>query len=115
MKDTVKKLKERKILKEKLIIKTVLQKPLSEYKTIAPHVIAARKMQETGIPISQGHLVEYYIAETRDKKKKLVRERVKLPDEKGEYDISYYLERQILPAVENIFQVFGIETTEDPE
>ena len=112
MKDAVKKLKERKILKEELIIKTVLQKPLSEYKAIAPHVVAARKMLETGIPVGHGHLVEYYIAETRDKKKKLVRDRVKLPDEKGEYDIEYYLEKQILPAVENIFQVFGIDMKE---
>jgi DNA polymerase elongation subunit (family B) len=112
VKDTVKKLKERKINREELIIKTVLQKPLSEYKAIAPHVIAARKMQEKEIPISPGHLVEYYIAETRDKKKKLVRERVKLPEEKGEYNIDYYLERQILPAVENIFQVFDIDTKE---
>ena len=112
VKDTVKKLKERKIPKEELIIKTVLQKPLSEYKAISPHVVAARKMQETGIPIGHGHLIEYYIAENRDRKKKLVREGVKLPDEKGEYDIDYYLERQILPAVENIFQVFDIDTKE---
>ncbi|HEA46411.1 MAG TPA: hypothetical protein ENH99_01375 [Candidatus Pacearchaeota archaeon] len=112
VKDTVKKLKERKIPKEDLIIKTVLQKPLSEYKAIAPHVIAARKMKEKGIPVSNGQLIEYYIAENKNKKEKLVRDKVKLLDEEGEYDINYYLERQILPAVENIFQVFGINTKE---
>ena len=68
-------------------------------------------MEEAGIPIKQGNLVEYYIAETRERKK-LVREKVKLPDEKGEYNIEYYLEHQILPAVENIFQVFGVELNE---
>ena len=41
--------------------------------------------------------------------KKLVREKVKLPDEKGEYNIEYYLEKQILPAVDNILQVFKID------
>ena len=112
VKDIVKKLKERKIPKEELIIKTVLQKPLSEYKAIAPHVVAARKMLDEGIPIGHGNLIEYYIAEIRNKKKKLVRDGVKLPDEKGEYDIGYYLERQILPAVENIFQVFDINMKE---
>jgi DNA polymerase elongation subunit (family B) len=112
LKSIVKKLKEREIDKEELIIKTVLQKPLSEYKAISPHVIAARKMQEKEIPISGGNLITYYIAETRDKKKKLVRERVKLPEEKGNYDIQYYLERQILPAVENILHIFKIETKE---
>ena len=47
-----------------------------------------------------------------DKKKALVRERAKLPDEKGEYDIEYYLKNQILPAVENIFEVFKVNTNE---
>ena len=37
---------------------------------------------------------------------------MKLPDEKGEYDIEYYLERQILPAVENILQVFNVNINE---
>jgi DNA polymerase elongation subunit (family B) len=89
----------------------MLKKPLSEYKAISPHVVAARKMQEKEIPISGGNLIEYYIAETREKKK-LVREKVKLPEEKGEYDIKYYLERQILPAVEAIFHIFNIEVKE---
>jgi len=56
-------------------------------------------------------LIEYFIAETREKKK-LVRDKVKLPDEPGKYNIKYYLERQILPAVENILDVFNINTKE---
>ena len=110
-KKIVKKIKERKISVEDLIIRTQLKKPLSEYVAQGPHVIAAKKMKEQEIPISQGGLVEYYIAETKGKKK-LVRDKVKLPHEKGEYNITYYLEHQILPAVENIFQVFGINIKE---
>ena len=113
VKEIVKKIKQRKIYKEDLIIKTQLKKPISEYKSISPHVIAAKKMIERKIPISQGNIVEYYIAENRDEKKsKLVRDKVKLPDEKGNYDIEYYLNHQILPAVENIFQVFNVEIKE---
>ena len=56
-------------------------------------------------------MVAYYLAETREKTK-LVRDKVKLPQEKGKYNIKYYLERQILPAVENIFQVFDINLKE---
>ncbi|MEK6842253.1 MAG: DNA-directed DNA polymerase [Nanoarchaeota archaeon] len=108
VKEIIKKLKQRKIEKSDLIIKTQLKKSLEDYKAISPHVIAARKMIESGIPVDEGNLIEYYIAETKEKKK-LIREGVKLPDEKGEYDIEYYLGHQILPAVENIFQVFGIE------
>ena len=33
-------------------------------------------------------------------------------DEKGEYNIKYYLEHQILPAVENIIEVFNINLKE---
>ncbi len=111
LKKIIKKLKERKIEKKELLIRTQLKKPISEYIAISPHVIAAKKMQEKKIPIGQGNLIEYYIVETKEKKK-LVREKVKLPNEKGEYDIDYYLKRQILPAVENIFQIFRIDIRE---
>ena len=64
-------------------------------------------MKKAGMPVDIGMLTEYYIAETKTKKS-LVREKVKLPDEKGEYNLKYYLEHQILSAVENIFEIFGI-------
>ncbi len=111
LKKVVNEIKYRKVGRGDLIIRSQLKKPLSEYKAISPHVIAAQKMKEQQIPISQGGLIEYYVAETKEKKK-LVREKVKLPDEEGEYDIKYYLERQVLPAVENIFHVFGIDVKE---
>ncbi len=111
LKEVVKKVKQREINREDIAIRTMLQKPIEEYKAISPHVIAAQKMKERGIPISGANLIEYFIAETREKKK-LVRERVKLMEEKGEYNIEYYLNRQILPAVENIFQVFNINVKE---
>ena len=88
-----------------------MKKPLSEYKSVTPHVIAAQKMRDAGIPLAIGMTMEYFIAETREKKA-LVREKVKLMDEKGEYNIEYYLNNQILPAVENIFQVFNINIQE---
>jgi DNA polymerase elongation subunit (family B) len=111
LKQTIKNIQKRKIDKKQLVIKTQLKKPIEEYKAISPHVVAAQKMKEQEIPVTQGNLVEYYISETEEKKK-LVREKVKLPHEKGEYNIEYYLNRQILPAVENIFQVFDINIKE---
>jgi DNA polymerase Pol2 len=100
-------LKKRKIDMKKIMIRTQLKKSITGYIAEGPHVIAAKKMEEQGIPVSQGMVIEYFIAETREKKK-LVREKVKLPNEKGEYNIEYYLNNQIVPAVENIFEVFGI-------
>jgi len=111
LKEVVKRVKQREVAHEDITIRTMLQKPIDEYKAISPHVIAAKKMKERGIPISGGNLIEYFIAETREKKK-LVRDRVKLMEEKGEYNIEYYLKKQILPAVENIFQVFNIDVKE---
>jgi DNA polymerase I/DNA polymerase-2 len=109
IKEIIYKIKNREIPKEDIIIRTQLKKTLSEYKAISPHVIAARKMKELEIPVSEGNLIEYYISETNESKKtKLVREKVKLPQEQGEYNVEYYLDRQIIPAVENIFQVFDI-------
>jgi len=113
VKEIVKKIKQRKINKEDLIIKTQLKKPISEYKSISPHVVAAKKMIEKKIPVSQGNLIKYFIAEVPSgAKTKLVRDMVKLPDEEGNYNIKYYLNNQILPAVENIFQVFNIDIEE---
>ncbi|HOW36888.1 MAG TPA: DNA polymerase domain-containing protein, partial [Candidatus Pacearchaeota archaeon] len=111
VKKIIDKLKKREIKKEELVIRTQLKKSLLEYKSISPHVIAAQKMKEKDIPITQGNLVSYYIAESGEKKK-LVRDRVKLPDEPGEYDLEYYLEHQIIPAVENILNVFKISIKE---
>ncbi|MFH1310980.1 MAG: DNA-directed DNA polymerase [Nanoarchaeota archaeon] len=111
VKEIIKKIKERKIERKEILIRTQLRKAISEYKAISPHVIAAKKMEEQKIPIDEGALIEYFIAETREKKK-CVREKVKLVHEKGEYDIKYYLERQIIPAVENILQVFNVNINE---
>ncbi|MFH1787406.1 MAG: DNA-directed DNA polymerase [archaeon] len=111
LKKIIKQIKNREINKDDLIIRTQLKKSLSEYKAISPHVIAARKMREQKIPIEQGGLIEYFIAESSSNKK-LVREKVKLPHENDPYNIEYYLEKQILPAVENIFQIFNINIKE---
>jgi len=111
IKDIIKKLKAREIPLESLIIKSQLSKPLNEYKAITPHVIAAQKMKEQNIPIEHGDLIKFYISEPEagKEKSKLVRDRVKLPEEPGKYDTQYYLEKQLLPAVENILQVFNID------
>ncbi len=107
VKKVAKDIKAGKIERDKILIRTQLKKSLSEYKAVSPHVVAARKMEEQKIPIDEGALIEYYISETKEKKK-LVRDRVKLATEDGDYDVDYYLKHQILPAVENILQVFNI-------
>ena len=110
LKKIINDLKSRKINKQDLIIKSQLKKPIHEYKAISPHVVAAKKLIQKGEPVSAGSLIEYYIGEVKNKK--LVREGVKLLDEDAKYDIEYYLDKQILPSVENIFHVFNIEISD---
>ena len=95
----------------RIMIKTQLKKSLSDYKAVTPHVTIARKMLAKGMPVNAGMLVKYYIAESSDKKA-LTRDRAVFPDENKNYDIDYYLSKQILPAVENIFQVFGLDMSD---
>ena len=119
LKEILKKLKERKIPLKELMIRTQLKKSIDEYRSVGPHVTIAKKMKSLDMPVKIGMLMQYYISEPESsqktktgKTKGPIRERAKLPDEPGEYDIDYYLNNQILPAVENIFEVFNINTKE---
>lgn len=108
-KDIVEKLKKRQIDKNELLVKTKLKRNLNEYTSMGPHVIAAKKIGKTGIPVEVGMPIEYYIGESN---KKLIRDKVALPEENKPYDIDYYLNKQIIPAIENIFEVFGVNVKE---
>ena len=113
IKKIIKKIKNREIPLDQLLIRTQLKKPLSEYKSISPHVMIAKKMQDQGIPIDVERLITYYISENENKNKRgLIREKAKLPNEPGKYNIEYYLNNQVLPSVENIFEVFKINIKE---
>ena len=107
----IKKIKNRDVDLKDLVIRTQLKKPIEEYKSINPHVTIAKRMKDEGLPVSVGMLIEYYIAES-DKKRSLVRERARMVGDKDDYDIDYYLNKQILPSVENIFEVFNVDTKE---
>jgi len=111
LKGVIDKLKNRKIDLDDLIIRTQLRRPLEGYLTEGPHVIAAKKMEALGISVSQGMLISYFIGEVNGKSKR-IGDRVFLPNEKVKYDLDYYLNNQILPAVENIFEVFGVNVKE---
>jgi DNA polymerase, archaea type len=107
LKGVIERIQDRKVDLKNLVIRTQLKKPLNEYLAEGPHVVAAKKMEAKEIPISPGMLIEYFIGET-GKRGGRVGDRVFLVDDKVDYDIDYYLENQILPAVENIFDVFGV-------
>ncbi|MFA5060899.1 MAG: DNA-directed DNA polymerase [Candidatus Pacearchaeota archaeon] len=110
-KEVVEKIKKREVDLKDLMIRTQLRRPIGEYVSEGPHVIAAKKMKEKEIPVSEGMLIEYFIGENKGRGKR-VGDKVFLPDEKADYDIDYYLNNQIIPSVENIFEVFGVDVKE---
>ena len=106
VKDIVERLRKRDIELEDLMIRTKLKRDVDDYVSEGPHVAAARKMIEAGVQVSAGTFVEYFVGEGSGKR---VGDRVYLAGERAPYDIEYYLKKQILPAVEGIFDVFGVE------
>jgi len=110
VRNIVKDLEKRRVDVGKLIIKTQLKKPIVEYVSEGPHVVAAKKMEKMGTIVSSGMIVEYFVGEGKGKR---IGDRVLLPNEKGNYDVDYYLNNQILPAVENVFDVFGVNVDEE--
>ncbi len=89
----------------KVVIHTQLQREISSYKSIGPHVAAAQRMQNKGIAVKAGTIIKFIIIKGKGK----IRDKVRLVDEtkQEDYDAQYYLEHQVLPSVEKIFAVLG--------
>jgi DNA polymerase elongation subunit (family B) len=109
--EIVKQLKDGKVPIGQLIIRTQLKKEIESYESIGPHVTVAKRMREQGLPTKEGSLIEFVIAKGNEK---LIRDRARMPEEvrEGEYDIDYYINNQVLPAIESIFAVFDIKIDE---
>jgi len=109
-KDTIKRLKERKVPLKDLIIIEQLTKPLTEYKAIGPHVVAARKIKERGRPIGEGMPIMFIIT----KGKGSISERSEPFEDVDikDVDVDYYVTHQIAPAALRILTVLGVTEEE---
>ncbi|MBM3200363.1 hypothetical protein FJZ53_05475, partial [Candidatus Woesearchaeota archaeon] len=101
--DVIQKIRKKKYETEDMIIKTTLQRPLDTYQQIGPHVAVARRMVQQGMYVSAGSTIMYVITEGEGQ----IRDRARLPQEAKDYDAEYYVNNQIVPAVEQIFEVLG--------
>jgi DNA polymerase I/DNA polymerase-2 len=110
VKNIIKELKERKIPLKDLIIIEQLTKPLSEYKVIGPHVVAARKIKERGRPIGEGMPIMFIIT----KGKGSISERSEPFEDVDikDIDIDYYVTHQIVPAALRVLTVLGVTEEE---
>ncbi|MEK6984192.1 MAG: DNA-directed DNA polymerase [Nanoarchaeota archaeon] len=105
VKNTIDELRSKKIPKEKVIIHTQLQKDILDYAAKGPHVAVAQRLKNKGKSIGPGTIIKYIVTQGSDK----IRNRSKFPDEvkEGEYDADYYINNQLIPGVERIFNVLG--------
>ncbi len=110
IKKTVDDLRNKKVPLEKVIIHTQLQKEISEYDSRGPHVAVAQRLKNQGVTVGPGSMIRYVVLQGSD----IIRNRSKLPEEVKvkDYDADYYINNQVIPAVERIFNVLGY-TKED--
>ncbi len=105
VRDVIKRIRERRVTLEDITIYTQLTKRIKSYKSLEPHVVAAQKLKERGREVAPGMIIGYII--TRGTKaishRALPVEFAKLED----YDPDYYIDNQILPAIQRIFEAIG--------
>ena len=103
-------LRENKVDLKDVVIHTRLSKEIGDYDSIGPHVAIATKMKNKGMDVGAGSAIEFII--TRDGEK--IRDKARLPSEvkQKDYDSEYYINNQVVPAVEKLFEVLGY-TKED--
>lgn len=98
-------LRDKKIPLDKVIIHTQLQKDISDYAAKGPHVAVAQRLINRGVKIGAGSLIKFVVTQGSD----IIRNRAKLPEEvkQDDYDSDYYINNQVFPAVDKIFEVLG--------
>ena len=106
LKTSITKIRENIIGLNKMILSVKLQKSLKRYEHVTPYVAAARLMQNKELRVHRGINVNYIIAKGEGK----ISDRVKLPEDSTneDYDPEYYINNQIIPAVEPLFKIFNI-------
>ncbi len=109
--NVIKNLRNRNVALEKLVIKTQLRRNLDEYKSHGPHVKAALKARSKGFSIVRGAVIRFVVLEVKgnigDRS-----EIIELVSDSDKYDIEYYINNQIIPAVGEIMGVAGVSSEE---
>jgi len=112
---TIKDVRERNVELSDFMITTKLTKKISNYSSRGPHVAAAIKMREKGLSVEPGTLIRYIIAKPKNaKNKQRISDNVMLFEDAciDDYDEEYYIEKQLIPAVESIFKTLGKDIDE---
>ena len=100
-------LKEGKVDKADLVISTQLRKSTGGYEVKSPELGAVQKARAAGHKVEEHSLVEYIIT----KQGKTISEKAELAEfaKQGDYDVDYYLNNQLMPAVLKILGALGVD------
>ncbi|MEM4389478.1 MAG: DNA-directed DNA polymerase [Candidatus Micrarchaeia archaeon] len=108
VREVIERLREGEVPLEELVIYTQLRKRLGGYEVVSPEVAAAQKARRAGIPLADGALVGYVITRGGGK----VSDRAVLAELARDYDPTYYINNQVLPAVLKILAELGVSEDE---
>ncbi len=114
MKDIVQKLQDNKIELDKLVITKGITKRPEEYKGMLPHINLAKKMKErmVGDAPTVGDRIGFVIV----KGLQSISERAEDPEYIRQHNLKvdpkYYIENQLLPPLERVFEAMGIDKGE---
>jgi len=110
VREVIKMIKNREVNYNDLIIYEQITKPLSEYKQISPHVVAARKMHERGKLVGEGSIIAFVIT----KRGSSISEKAEPAEDATieDIDTDYYIKNQIIPAATRVLSAFNITESE---
>jgi DNA polymerase, archaea type len=103
-------LKNKEIPNNKLIIQTFVHKSIESYKTLNPAMSAVKNAKKAGKKFKVGDLVEYIVTE----KGKSISDKSQIAEfvKEKDYDVDYYINNQLVPAILPILEELGISKDE---
>ncbi|MBI5223445.1 hypothetical protein HY990_03410 [Candidatus Micrarchaeota archaeon] len=105
IKDTINELRSGKVPLERLAISTQITKDLAGYDIISPETTAAKKLAATGTVVTKGTIISYVIG----KSGKTISDKAVPLEMAKDYDVDYYLDNQLMPAVMKIMKELGYD------
>jgi len=103
-------LKNKDVPNSKLVIQTFVHKSLDSYKTLNPAMSAVKNAKKAGKKFKVGDLVEFIITE----KGKSISDKAQVAEfvKDKDYDVEYYINNQLVPAILPILEELGISKDE---
>jgi DNA polymerase I len=103
--DAIRRLRSKEADVSEVEIYTQLTRDLDKYEQIGPHVKAGMRMKKAGKKVRMGTVVRYIITPGLGS----ISDRARPVEESQNYDPDYYIEHQLVPACQRIFDALDIE------